>query len=97
MSLISIGGAVLRATGCSPQTLTGRLTGRAIVTPTWGGNDIQLTGSDPQVTEIEAETLPEIFGGQGAAELLAVFARANVSRPLTSGSAAPSSASSRPR
>jgi len=79
--LISIGGAVLRAIGLSPQKITGRITGRAIVTPTWAGNDIQLTGADPQVTELEAVTLPQVFGGLDAVEVLALIARWNVAVP----------------
>jgi len=71
-ALVAIGGAVLRVIGLNPQSIETHGTGRAIVTPTLYGNDIQPTGVDPEETTIEALTMPQAFGGLDAYALLKI-------------------------
>lgn len=69
-ALVSVGGALLRTIGLSPQRITRSGLGRVVVTPTFGGNDIQLTGTEPDITTIEAMTVPQVTGGLDALSLL---------------------------
>ncbi|SON55832.1 hypothetical protein HDIA_2291 [Hartmannibacter diazotrophicus] len=81
-ALVAIGPAILRVIGMNPQRIASRETGRVIVTPTFGGNDIQLTGSDPKETSIDAETLPQTLGGTDAVTLLTAYQRLQTPVPF---------------
>lgn len=81
-ALVSIGGAVLRVIGLNPQSIERRASARAIITPTFGGNDIQLTGADPRTTAIKARTLPQVTGGLDAIAILEAHRQAQAIVPL---------------
>lgn len=65
-SLISIGAAVLKTIGLTPQRISQESEGRVPGTPVWGGMEYQTTGLGERVTTIEAITFPHVFGGLDA-------------------------------
>lgn len=69
-ALISIGGARLQLIGLRPARIVRSGEARFVAAPTWYDVDHQATGRGEQITTIDAETMPHVFGGLDALALL---------------------------
>lgn len=65
-TLISVGKAQLKVVGLNPKSVSHSSTGRVPGRATFSGMDYQLTGLGEKITTIEANTMPQIFGGLDA-------------------------------
>lgn len=75
MSLVSIGGAVLKVVGLNPVRLGQRSESRVPVKPTFEGVDHQLTGMGEERLRLQFLTAPLIMDGLDVLELLRLLHR----------------------
>lgn len=70
MSLVSVGGAVLRVVGLNPQRIGSRSESRVASRPTFAGMDHQLTGMGERRVRLAFSTVPHVAGGMDTLAIL---------------------------